>query len=461
MLYRALTFVFLLGLGLEAQAHIDSDSILKHEPTLESFLKKGTFDFHTRSFFMGTRNKGLLTDYHTLASGAGVGYYSPNFRGFSVGMSGFFVFRLWQHNVDLPDISTNATNRYEIALYDMNDFENGKDLDRLEEIFIDYRFRKSKITWGRQKFNSPFLNEQDNRMRPNLFNGFYANQASEKTQLHLAWFYAVTMRGTVDWYKLKDSYGVYPFGRSPFGTPSNYKGQTNSKGIGVLGIQHKPTASSRVDFWQYVNENVFALSYLSVFKDVVYKKQHFSFGFQGYYQQAIGNGGNPDIRKAYILPNEKSWGLGSSMVLKKKKYEWSLNHLSMGGEGRFLFPREWGREQFFASLPRERFEGSGNILALTAKMKYAYADSASMFHTGMSWVKHADLTNYAKNKYGMPSYFHWVVGYDYFLKGYWKGLSFRFLIVHKAAVSPESVSDIYRINRVDLWHFNAIIDYRL
>jgi hypothetical protein len=455
-------FMALAGVGFHSFGRPDGvDTLTKHTASFEHFIKSGTFEFHARSFYMQTQNKGPLTDYQTLASGAGIAYYSPLYHHFSFGFSGFFVFRLWEHNLSTSDPSTQNMNRYEIALYDMNAFDNKKDLDRLEELFVKFSKGSSRIIFGRQKFNSPFLNEQDNRMRPNLFHGLKSEWSKHNFKVQAAWFTAVSMRGTVDWYTIEDSYGVYPFGRNPLGFASSYKGATASKGVGVLGLSFKQSPKRVFHFWQYVNENVFALSYLEAKHSISYTKSKLVVGAQSFFQHEIGNGGNVDKQKAYILPHEKTYGVGSSIQWSNGKNQLSLNQLSINGKGRFLFPREWGREQFFVSLPRERLEGSGHVNALSTTFKRTSQDTSFRFNVGLGWVNHPHPDDYQRNKYGVPSYIHYVAGIEKDFTGYWNGLSLRFLLVHKAALNPDSIEDKYRINRVDLWHLNLILDYRL
>lgn len=422
-------------------------------------LKKGEFEFHVRNFYMQTHNQGPLLNYATLATGAGMGYYSPSWKGFHVGFSGFFVFQAFQHNIYKPDPTTQNVNRYEILLYDMNDYTNRRDLDRLEELYIHYESNRWRVYWGRHHFNSPLLNEQDNRMRPNIFSGLSAQYQYHNTQVHGAWFNAVTVRGTVDWYSISESFGVYPFGRNPFGTPSQYKGNTHSRGIAVAGVQHQ---SKQIlwQAWNYTAHNVFNLSMLQA--DWAPKRNTWKpiAGVQALYQTAVGNGGNADPLKSYILPNKKTYLIGAKAGIANQSNEWSVNYLNIGNSGRFLFPREWGREIFYASLPRERFEGNGALQATTIKYKKQYKLKGLSSELGASAVHVQELNNYQLNKYGIPSYYHLTALLDYRFSGYLEGLDIKILGVYKPSQNPEKVPDEFRINRVDLWHANLIIDYR-
>ena len=438
--------------------HTDTNQIATKKPSFKQWSKSGDFEFHWRTFFMSTVNEGDLLDYAALATGAGLGYQSPTYKGFRVAFSGFFVFNLFEHNVGLEDPTTQNYNRYEITLFDMNDFDNKRDLDRLEELYVAYHYKKIRLTLGRQKFNSPLLNEQDNRMRPNIFSGITGRYLWRNFTFDAAAFHAMTIRGTVDWFSVQNSFGVYPFGRNPFGESSDYKGNIKSKGIAVLGIKHK-TKGFQTQVWQYFAENVFA----TTFSQSEWLKSHknfgFKFGVQGFWQQAVNYGGNENQHLTYNLQNEKTWGLGAKIEVTHKKHSFSLNNLHISSSGRFLFPREWGREQFFASLPRERFEGNGAVNAYTLKYQCKIPKRHLILNAGLSAVQLQDIQNPLLNKYGMPSYYHFSLGADYSLSGYFEGLHLRFLIINKLAQNRANVPDNYRINRVDLWHFNFVIDY--
>lgn len=434
-----------------------NDTTSSERLTFKQWSKSGEFEFHWRSFFMSTFNQGDLLDYSALASGAGLGYTSPKFKGFNVVFSGFFVFQLHQKNIALADPTTNGVNRYEVTLFDMHDLSNTRDLDRLEELFVQYDYKKWRITLGRQKFNSPLLNMQDNRMRPNIFSGLHINYRWKNLELLAAGFHAMTIRGTVNWYSVEESFGVYPFGRSPFGTSSEFKGNVRTKGIGVLGLKHN-THKLKSEVWNYTAENVFNLAIAqSEYKDSLLGFS-WTFGAQGFYQNALNHGGNPDPVKAYILPNESTYAFGTKLAAEMGRHTVSFNTMHIANQGRFLFPREWGREIFYASLPRERFEGNGGLNAWTLKYKLMLPKHDWQMNLGASAVQIPDVNNVVLNKYGLPSYYHFILDIRHGLSGYFDGLHLRFLAVHKMAQNP-SIPDNFRLNRVDLWQFNFIVDY--
>lgn len=171
-------------------------------------------------------------------------------------------------------------------------------------------------------------------------------------------------------------------------------------------------------------------------------------------------GGNEDPTLSYVLKDEFTYAFGGKMGVQRGRHDVSLNYLHISDNGRFLFPREWGRERFFASIPRERFEGAGGVNAITLKYKYVFKNETMYAEFGASSVTHQSLDDTRLNKYGVPSYYHFTGLFDYKFKGYLDGFDLKFLVVQKSAQHADEVADNFRINRVDLWNFNLILDYR-
>lgn len=459
---RILVFIFLNVHSLAVFGQKDSaiDTLITVRPTLGEDLKKGEFDFHVKSFFMSTINHGDLLNYSTLAMGAGVGYTSPEWKGFEVRFSGFFTFQMFEHNVRIADPITGAGNRYELLLYDMNDLTNTNKLDRLEELFVAYRRNRLKLVLGRQKLTTPLLNDQDNRMRPNVFGGLSATYSAMNYKITAMWINSVAIRGTVEWYSTEDSFGVYPFGRNPFGEPSNYKGNISSKGIGLLGFQyHKSGLTAQA--WNYYSENVFNISFAQTdYSFDLGGKARFNVGLQGFHQFAVNDGGNPETSKTYILPDEKGSGIGSKMGVFWGRHNLSLNFLGINGRGRFLFPREWGRENLYASLSRERYEGSGDMKALVLKYDLITPIEGLFAQFGAGKVDHSDMYTFKANKYGIPSFYHFSGMLDYKFDDYLKGLNMQLLVINKTAQNSAVLTENLKINRVDMWNLKLIMDYR-
>jgi hypothetical protein len=454
-------FVAVRAQHVSDQGHFNGNTKTATEKfdTFRDFMRTGAFVFETRSFAMGTVNRGSLTDYATLAAGGGIGYYSPLFKGFHFGVSGFFAFEIFEENIRSADPKTGSGNRYEILLYDMNDLSNTTELDRMEDFYLAYDRAGFSAVFGRQRVNTPMLNEQDNRMRHSSFNGLSLKYAKNGWSVFAGAYTSITMRGTVDWYSVEESFGVYPFGRNPQGTPSEYHDNISCDGIGVLSAAYRGEGV-HIQTWNYTAENVFNLSQLQAEGRVKLGQTGILYGLQAYHQVALNDGGNPEPEAAYIDQNSTTLALGGKLGVGDAKQNITINALRINEGGRLLFPREWGREQFFVSLPRERHEGNGDVTAVTLKCERSLVRSGMKVMLGAGSVRNPDIGRFRLNKYGVPSYYHFVGSLDYSFDGYLKGLNVKFIVVNKTAMDTAELADEFRINRVDLWNVSAILNYR-
>ncbi len=467
--FTHLVFVcsFVMGLLLSgaAEGRIKTDPFEQPKDslvctTISEFFSKGHYSFHGRSFYMNTVNMGEVSDYSAWAAGAGIDYRSPYFKGLRFGFSGFFIFKLHDKNIGGVDPITLGKNRYEVALFDMEDSQNSADLDRLEELYLEYKVKNFSTTLGRQHINTPLLNGQDNRMRPNIFSGLWSRYKFKNHFLEGGFINAVSPRGTVDWFSIEESLGVYPFGRNVDGSPSQYKDNMNSRGLLVLGY-HYNKRNWRVNTYNYLAHNIFNLFYLDFIKNLPLSEQsYFEWGIQGIAQTQTGQGGNSDPTLSYINPGEKTFALGSTLRYAHQSNKFSFNTLYIHDSGRLLFPREWGREQFFISLPRERLEGNGQVRSASVTWEndgFLNGKLSAFVGAGASLLPDPNIA--VLNKNGMPSFYHLVHRSTYVLPEFFQGFTFTFLVVYKGSL-VENLPEIFSINRVNMWNFNCILDYK-
>jgi len=464
ILLRTFVLLFLwLVWSQVALAQHGVEETIENDPDKKLFgkiLESGDFEFHLRSYFMATQNQGNLLDYSTWGTGAGIGYFSPRWKGFGMGFSGFFVFRHFENNVTTIDPLTQSPNRYEILLYDLHHPNNNKDLDRLEEFYISYEKESISVWAGRHHFESPFMNASDNRMRPNIFSGISVDVKPGKFGIKASWFTHVISRGSLEWLTVEESFGFYNTGNNPLGSEENYKHHIDSEGIASLGLEYI-FDQAKIESWTYVAEGVFGLSSLQATGNIKTDSgPQFLWGIQGFYETALGNGGNENPEKAYILPDEKTNGFGLRGGVKWPHSKLTLNFLKISDKGRFLFPREWGREQFFVSLPRERFEGLGGVNVKMIKFDQNLIQDKLNLGLGLSFVDNPDQNDFRLNKYGLPDYYQFSGLVDYRFKGFFQGLDLQFQVVGKKEGLNQEVALENVINRVNMMNYSLIMDYR-
>ncbi len=433
---------------------VDTTSIL-------SAFKRGKFNGHFRYYFMATDNKPGLTDFYANAAGGGIRYETAIFHGFQFAVSGFYTFNIGSSDFAKTDTATGQFNRYEIALFDVNDASNKKDIDRLEEFYLKYQYKNASVTVGRQLLNTPFINLQDGRMRPTGVEGIWMELNEEKkVKIEGGLLYAVSPRGTTKWYNIGQSLGIYPSGVNTNGAKSLYTNNINSKALALIGITIKAGKNLKMQAWDVYADHVFNTAMLQA--DVAFTQKNNSTVFaaaQIIKQDAINNGGNIDPAKTYFEKGGKSLSFGARAGWKNKIWETSINYNRITKDGRYLMPREWGREPFFTFLPRERNEGFGDVHAIMAKVNYNIPLAGIKTSLAAGYYEMSDVKNFRLNKYGLPSYTQFNADVRYAFAGMLKGLEAQLLLVGKINEGETYNNKRFEFNKVDMMLYNFVLNF--
>jgi hypothetical protein len=424
-------------------------------------FKTGTTHGHFRNFFSSTINEGILTDYYANAIGGGIRYETNFNHKFQFAVSGFYFFNLSSSNLGKPDSLTGQLNRYEIGLFDIENPSNHKDMDRLEELYLKYQLKYGQLIFGRQLVNTPMINLQDGRMRGTGVEGLWFDyEIKNKFKLEGGWLYAVSPRSTTKWYYIDESIGLYPQGVNIDGKKSNYAGHVSSLGVGVLGIKYRPIQNLELQFWDYYIENILNSSLFQFkYDQKVSSKQTLEIAGQFIRQDALNFGGNIDQSKTYASKDSYSLTFGGKLALKTEKTSFSINYNRITKDGRYLFPREWGRDPFFTFLPRERSEGFGDVHSFVLKFDYQKLNSPLKSSLGVGYIQMPDVLNVELNKYGMPSYYQLNLDVRYKFQKYFKGLESQVLLVSKLNNGETYNNKRYEFNKVNMLLINFVLNY--
>ena len=427
-----------------------------------SFLhafKHGTASGHLRYFFMNTNNEKGLSDYFANAAGGGLKFETAKFKGFQMGISGFFTFNIGSSDFLKPDLKTGQRSRYEIGLFDQEDPLNKTDIARLEELYLKYSFHRSTITLGKQLINTPFINLQDGRMRPTEVNGLWLDHKMKKTRIEGGLLYQISPRGTVKWYDVGKSIGIYSTGINKDGTKSEYEGNTHTKGLAMVGITHKPNKELSLQFWHLYTENIFNASFIQVeYEKELENKHTLSAGIQLFQQNRIGEGGNEEEAKRY-MQDKSSFVYSGKLGWSYKKWKASFNFSRITSAGRYTMPREWGRDPFYTFMPRERNEGLANVYAYVVRVGGSFPKQRSSVNLAVGHFKLPSVYDFEANKYGLPSYNQLNIDYRYSFKAMLTGLEAQILYVYKGKATNEIIDDRYIINRVNMGLWNIVLNY--
>jgi hypothetical protein len=409
--------------------------------SIKELFTKGEVEGHIRNYFMGTINHKELSDNYANAIGAKIGFRTAPLHGFRLGFAGLFTYNAFSSDINEADPIAGKHPKLELELFDIEDPENRADLDRLDELYLEYRSDKLGVQLGRIVFNSPLINPQDTRMKPYAAQGINVQvPVQQHSLLTLAWLDHFSPRSTVEWSRASESIGIFPSGVNDQGQPSEYEHNTHTKGVAIAGLQTQPNSKLKAEVWDYwidnISNNLYGKAVIEVAPSV-------KVGLEGLYQQQVGKGGNV-LEELTYFPDQKQWLVGGRLAYEPSSWHVSLNYLHIGDNGRFLFPREWGREQFFATLSRGRMEGTGNSDLLNVRVKKEWSDNLSLEGAvSKAWLP--AVNDYEHNKYGATSYLGFVTDLHYKpAKPVLDGLSFRFLYVGR--VSPNSdlpLKDMY------------------
>lgn len=466
-----LNFIVLFSSYLTAQNPIhhtsyqDSTRLSPMSASLQSILRRGHFEGKVRTYGMATTNMGHLADYYAIAAGGGIHYESPLIaKHLSFEIGGMFIYNLTSSDLGQPDTSTQVKDRYEIALFDLENPDNRNDLDRMDEFNLRFHFGqkiKSRLTLGRQVINTPLINPQDGRMRPSLMSGLWLNMTHTKWTIQGGWLWAAAPRSTVRWFSIGNSIGVYSNGTTTTGNKGNYFEHTTSKGVFVAGIKSGLSRHLTLSAWNYLIDNVSNTAFLQTDWEYPLSMSDWKWKIaaQIIRQDAVGSGGNADASKAYMTKGSKSWIFGGRVGLTSIKSQMLLNFTHITTDGRFTFPREWGRDPLFTFMQRERNEGAGGVTAISMNLSHDMLKRVLQTQVGLGYYKMPDVKDFKLNKYGLPSYLQLNVSGKYRFSGFWQNLTTEMLIVHKWNRGKLYDDNRYRINKVDMTNYNFVMNY--
>lgn len=479
--------LLLSSLGIQAQHHNneseflephytintlkeDHDGFYEHPDTcaitnLADFFMKGEVHVNFRNYFMSTLNKGGFTDYYANAAGGSLVYHTARWRGLQFGLGGLFIYNIFSNDLSAEDSLAGDMSRYERQLFDLKDPENRTDLDRMEELFVNYRWRHSFVQFGKFGLLTPLVNKQDTRMKSYMVHGLWGGISELKHwTFNFGWLHGATPRSTTHWYSMRDAVGIYNNGYTVDGEEAHYTHHLNTDGMGIFSAIYQKNEHLKVQFWNYIFDNVSNTAFVQLDADKKWKNGvEGTIGLQYLRQDPVGNGGNADPHYRYFDLDQRTNIVSARLGAALGDWDLTLNNTYIAATGRFIFPQELGREQFYSTLSRGRMEGLGNSNTSTAMLHYA-PHSIPNFDAflGYSRMYTPEPDDYELNKYGAMSNDHFIVDLRYRFSKLLRGLDVRFLYVHKRALDRDllAASPELMFNSSDYHHFNLITNVR-
>ena len=433
----------------------ESDSLAEAK-NLQEIFSKGKIEGHVRSYLMATINAGKLRDYYTHALGGAVGFTSRPWKGFQIGVKGIFTYKSFSSDLNNPDPKTGKISKWEHELYDITNLNNFNDLDRLEELYLTWRYKKGYISYGKIKVEeTPLLNESDGRMKPFAFKGLWVHrQLGQHHKLNLGWISRVSPRSTVEWYSLEEAIGLTNNGHQPDGSHAEYHEQVPSAGI-LLGNYSIHGEKLRFSAYYWYIHRLIHTQWL----ELHYRQKAWDLGLQYAIQFPDAYQQNHHYHHRYVQPGEMGQVLSAQLQCENKHAEAQMAFTHAFGTGRFLFPRELGRDHFFTSISRARLEGFGDVDVLTLRGAYDFHIKHFQSSLALQRLWGASPEIHELNKYGLDEFYQINTRLHYEAGGILEGLCLDLLYVYKKnahhhdAESIFNVSDFHQLNLVTNIYF--------
>lgn len=278
------------------------------------------------------------------ASGLGgrIYYHSAYWHGFQLGIGGIYTYNI---------LSTNLSNttenlyppKWERQLFDLEDPNNKHDLDRLEELFIKYRYKDSYIKLGKMLLSTPLVNPQDSRMKPSAFQGIWLDwNEGHSFEINGGYFNKVSPRSTTEWINISESINLYDH----LLNPESEHTTINTRGIAMLGGHYLPNETISLHSWQYYIDGI---SFVS-FNQLEYTQKNIKLGLQYVFQNSPGE-------NEYLAANYQAQLLSGQLKWVSNKWQLSYNQTLVLSDDAFKFPSEWGAEPFYTFISRHRIQG--------------------------------------------------------------------------------------------------------
>jgi hypothetical protein len=431
------------------------DRDLPQATSLHEALSQGEVHGEIRNFFMNTINREELKDYYTNALGFALKYETKPFYGFSMGGHFRSVFRTLGSRLSKEDDMLGTTAKWEYELYDLLNPGRYKDINKLQELYLKYQFNQSYISLGRLETEyTPLLNNSDGRMGPFAHQGLWLHHPlNAKSTLDLGFINGVSPRSVTDWFSINQSVGLFFNGFLPNGEEANYRGTTNSQGIGIAKYQFNQAN------WNFVFYDIFIHQLLNtVWLESDYTLKNWNLGLQYVYQHGADYQRQLPLANQYIRDGENGQVLSTQLAWKKADWQFSIAYSKLFDTGRLLFPKEIGRDRFYTSIPRSRMEGLGDADVIVLKTQKFFPRTGLDFLLEFQSIQGPSLNDFNLNKYNIDEtyQFNTIINYDG--SQLLKGLSFEGLFVFR--YNKNETADEVIFNKSNFIQLNFMTYFR-
>ncbi|MCB9245241.1 MAG: hypothetical protein H6606_02325 [Flavobacteriales bacterium] len=407
---------------------------------------------YVRSFTMATFNEGSYRDFVSSAFGGGLNCVTPSWKGFRLGGEVLAVTELFSNDLLEKDPASGFNSKWEMELYNIEKPSERNGLFRLSKAYIEYRKKGALMRFGRQTFQTPLLNPRDGRMMPFQHGGMYfRSPIFRRFQTELGIVRSVSVRSTTSWYDLNDAIGMVSSGKTESGTNAVYRYRTGTEGLAFAKLSWENEKGMSVEIWDF---------YLDKLNNTVWAEVEKDLGKLEFGVQVVAQSPALNTSADYIQGSGRSY-TGSFRVLRKlgKNRELSLNATRVSKAGKFLFPRELGRESFYTSLPRCRMEGLGGTSAYS--VQYTWHNSGKDNFSQDIQCAVYDVPqpyDFALNKYEVTDYLNLNIRNTFSPSFADERLEFDLLYVYRHNLSKGVSDPRLIVNKTNFNQINFVIN---
>lgn len=452
-----LTIIF--GQYCESDREPDRREVDTTVRNIKDYFLHGHINGHFRNYFMSTINAGDLTDHYAHAIGGSLAYSTASWKGLQFGIKGIFSYNFYSSQLTGKD-STILPAKWEVELFDILHPAKKNDLDRLEELYLSYENKHFNGRLGKIDIDEgPLLKRRDGRMKPFVYKGLWTEiKVGKNYKLFNGIITGVSPRGMTEWYNLNEAIGLLSNGYLNDSTHFEYHDKANSLGLLVNGFRSEFKDHFKIEVWNYYLHHI----QNTTWSQFEYEKGRWGLGLQYVVQIGDPYQNKLEIIYRYFDPSRTSNTISGQIKFKvNDAVSMRLAYLASIGEGRFVFPREITREDFYTSIPRSWFDGRGKT-------------QVSLFELGIHPLKSfrekfqinlqsqvsisPERFNYDYNKYNYPNYLQLNLGAKYDFRGKLEGLHLNILYMLRYSQLTETITFEDQYYKTNLHHFNLILD---
>jgi hypothetical protein len=159
----------------------------------------------------------------------------------------------------------------------------------------------------------------------------------------------------------------------------------------------------------------------------------------------------------YVQPDEQAHVISTKLGRKSDQLDVSAAYLHAFDSGRFLFPRELGRENFYVSQPRSWIDGFGDldVYMLRARFTPEFIHD-TWFDLRLSYTDGPGTDELTFNKYGLEDFYAATFMIDHKFHGMFEGLDLALLYVGRFSDPKDDIPLEAKAYKYDMHHFNLV-----